>query len=774
MNGPLNIAANSGIDGLEITQSGAGNGLHVTGTTGLVGNTTLTGNLDVSGTTLVTGVLTTTAATVFNGGFASNADSTLGTDKKVQFRDSAIYINSSADGQLDLVADTEIQIAATTIDVNGTLAFDSLKGTGATTVTNILDEHNMASDSATAIATQQSIKAYVDSQVGSFDTLAEVLIQGNTTGSTDIAVDSAQKVQFRDADIYINSSADGQLDIVADTEIQIAATTVDLNGDLDVSGTTLVTGVLTTTAATVHTNGITMPDNAKAIFGAGSDLEIYHDASDSIINDNGTGSLKLQQGGSTKLEVTATGIDVTGTATADKVTIGTSSASNGKLTLEGVDGADSAGIYFNNTTATNGKSYSLSSGNSGEFMLYDRTSSAYRLLVSSAGNVGIGTSSPAVPLAISATTGAITTTSSTGTNIVYNAMLNSGGGLYLGLEGNTGGGIFSGSSAYDALFGHTGAYNMHFVTSNTIKATIDAIGNVGIGTSSPIAYGTGITTLSFKGKDASYPNRSGAIVFDSQSGSGGGASILQDAGVLYFSTGSGAALAATERMRITNTGYTKMSPTGTYVSAASSYHEMYQNYAGITSYIYNGSATGDGLLINTMNENTSNFFLAGYSDSALRYNIYIYSNGNLLNRNNSYGGFSDQKLKQDIEDASRQWDDIKAMKFRKYRWKHDVAVDANAPYQLGVIAQELEAAGMSGLVEETADKEFYDEVVLDSDGNPVVDEDGNNVTEQKERLTGESTKSVKYSILTMKALVALQEAMTRIESLEARIAALES
>jgi hypothetical protein len=78
------------------------------------------------------------------------------------------------------------------------------------------------------------------------------------------------------------------------------------------------------------------------------------------------------------------------------------------------------------------------------------------------------------------------------------------------------------------------------------------------------------------------------------------------------------------------------------------------------------------------------------------------------------------------------------------------------------------------LIEESPDREFYDEVVLDSDGNPVVDEDGNNVTEQKERLTGESTKSVKYSILTMKALVALQEAMTRIESLEARITTLEN
>jgi hypothetical protein len=77
--------------------------------------------LSVNSTALVTGVLTTTAATVFNGGFTANADSTLGTDKKVQFRDAAIYINSSVDGQLDIVADTEIQIAATTIDVNGAL-----------------------------------------------------------------------------------------------------------------------------------------------------------------------------------------------------------------------------------------------------------------------------------------------------------------------------------------------------------------------------------------------------------------------------------------------------------------------------------------------------------------------------------------------------------------------------------------------------------------------------------------------------------------------------
>ena len=55
-----------------------------------------------------------------------------------------------------------------------------------------------------------------------------------------------------------------------------------------------------------------LPDNVKLRLGTSQDLEIYHDASDSLINDNGTGSLKLQTGGSTKLEVTSTGVDVTG------------------------------------------------------------------------------------------------------------------------------------------------------------------------------------------------------------------------------------------------------------------------------------------------------------------------------------------------------------------------------------------------------------------------------------------------------------------------------
>ena len=55
--------------------------------------------------------------------------------------------------------------------------------------------------------------------------------------SDDILVASTEKLQFRDTAIYINSSTDGQLDLVADSEVQIAATTIDINGNVDISGT---------------------------------------------------------------------------------------------------------------------------------------------------------------------------------------------------------------------------------------------------------------------------------------------------------------------------------------------------------------------------------------------------------------------------------------------------------------------------------------------------------------------------------------------------------
>ena len=92
------------------------------------------------------------------------------------------------------------------------------------------------------------------------------------------------------------------------------------------------------------------------------------------------------------------------------------------------------------------------------------------------GNVGIGTSSPARRLDVSAATGLIGVTSSTGTNYAVFQALNTGGTMTLGLEGSTSA-VFAGSTAYSAIFGTGGAYSLHLATNNTVRATIDSSGN---------------------------------------------------------------------------------------------------------------------------------------------------------------------------------------------------------------------------------------------------------------------------------------------------------
>ena len=155
-----------------------------------------------------------------------------------------------------------------TLDVAGAVEFNSLSGTGAVTITNILDEDDMSSDSATVLATQQSIKAYVDAQQDTVDTFGEILALSNTSSGTNVELTTTDKVQFRDSAIFINSSADGQLDIVADTEIQIAATTIDINGainasgeiiaaSLDISGNVDIDGTLETDALSIASTAVT-------------------------------------------------------------------------------------------------------------------------------------------------------------------------------------------------------------------------------------------------------------------------------------------------------------------------------------------------------------------------------------------------------------------------------------------------------------------------------------------------------------------------------------
>ena len=82
--------------------------------------------------------------------------------------------------------------------------------------------------------------------------------------SDDILIASTEKIQFRDTAIYINSSTDGQLDLVADTEIQIAATTIDIDGAVDISGNTTIGGSLIIGGSTLSSAELTYLDGVTA------------------------------------------------------------------------------------------------------------------------------------------------------------------------------------------------------------------------------------------------------------------------------------------------------------------------------------------------------------------------------------------------------------------------------------------------------------------------------------------------------------------------------
>ena len=203
----------------------------------------------------------------------------------------------------------------------------------------------------------------------------------------------------------------------------------------------------------------------------------------------------------------------------------------------------------------------------------------------------------------------------------------------------------------------------------------------------------------------------------------------------------------------------------------------------------------------TCNRNTTNgsynMFVGGITGVADKF--IVADSGNVTNTNNSYGATSDERLKSNIVDASSQWNDIKALKVRNYkRFDTDTT-------QLGVVAQELETANMNGLVQEKNPDEYEikhnsafgtlytsdDEETKDGDdavlfvtedkavqnGRAKVGDVKTKATHSKKvgdiKEIKEQVKSVKYSVLYMKAIKALQEAQTRIETLETKVAALE-
>lgn len=158
----------------------------------------------------------------------------MSTTERINLRDTAIYIYSSADGQLDLVADTEIQIAATTIDINGAVALNGAI-TGATNIT--------LSGELDAATLDISGNADIDgtTNLDAVDIDGAVQIDGTVTVGVD---DTGQDVKFFGA----TASAYLLWDESADKLLTAGAAAVDIVKDKLLIGGTAVT----TTAAELN------------------------------------------------------------------------------------------------------------------------------------------------------------------------------------------------------------------------------------------------------------------------------------------------------------------------------------------------------------------------------------------------------------------------------------------------------------------------------------------------------------------------------------------
>ena len=132
--------------------------------------------------------------------------------------------------------------------------------------------------------------------------------------SDDLLLTTTEKLQFRDTAIYINSSADGQLDLVADTEIQIAATTVDINGNVDVSGTLTVAGNTSfgdaniTNVGSIALDSITN-DGTDITLDSSNDIVIDAEGGNIEFKDAGTLQLSLDMDGTSGVQIVKLGVD---------------------------------------------------------------------------------------------------------------------------------------------------------------------------------------------------------------------------------------------------------------------------------------------------------------------------------------------------------------------------------------------------------------------------------------------------------------------------------
>jgi hypothetical protein len=198
---------------------------------------------------------------------------TLNSTNKLCFNDATQFIQGASGTVLDIAATDKIELTATLIDVVGNLAGSGtgtfggiLKTDDATEATSTTDG-SLQTDGGLSVVKDaifgDDITLLSDAAVLKFGADAEVTL--THVHNDGLLLNSDNQLQFRDSAINIRSDADGDLDINADDELELNSTLIDVNGNVEISGTLAQAGIATfAVAANVTQTALTSSSNAVA------------------------------------------------------------------------------------------------------------------------------------------------------------------------------------------------------------------------------------------------------------------------------------------------------------------------------------------------------------------------------------------------------------------------------------------------------------------------------------------------------------------------------
>jgi hypothetical protein len=282
---------------------------------------------------------------------------------------------------------------------------------------------------------------------------------------------------------------------------------------------------------------------------------------------------------------------------------------------------------------------------------------------------------------------------------------------------------------------------------------IDSSGNVGVGVT-PSAWQSGLKAIQFAANGVLYGNGTNSAFFGNNYYTDSGGTnryIVSNAALAYGQTAgahqwfiapagtAGNAITFTQAMTLTAGGDllvgTTTQPTGVTYSRAT----FKSTSADWASVVWNSNATPYGLRIqqDTDVNGTGNEFLICYGSTNIRASIR--SNGGIANYSANNVSLSDARAKTDIKPLASYWNKIKSLELVTFKYKDQTHSDDN----IGLIAQQVES-----VAPELVDADGFGETP--ADGVPL--------------------KTIYTTDLYHASIKALQEAMARIEALEAKLA----